>query len=166
MSSNLGSDIVNATATYGRVSAIITVVFVVIFGIIGVIAGIYLIRKKNPYTKNVLGTIISESPSIQPGQCTASVSYSLNGNSLKRNITVTQCNYKPGDTIKLQVDPSNPLDVREAQISGKVLGTAIILIAIIVVVFAVGNAYLVTKNKTIAAVEGTSDLINGMYRYV
>ena len=57
----LGDELYEGTAEFGRIEAVIGVVFGTIFGVIAIIVGIFLLLSKNKHTKNVMGTITSAS---------------------------------------------------------------------------------------------------------
>jgi len=121
---NLGEDIYDGAATFGRIRATISVVFGTIFGILSLGIGVFLLFKKTKYKSSVLGTIINDTNCNKVANISSSkkqeitynyicksleINYEVDG-TMEKLVTDTNSpvNYKKGDNLKIFYDPINP----------------------------------------------------------
>lgn len=166
--------ILDALATYGKLKAYIGAIIVTIISIVMTFIGYKLIKDSKVYV-DVLGNIVKavcnkiitiiKKDSTQTTEisydCSLNVNYNVNNNKFNKIInTKTAKLYSSGDNIDLSYEENNPTNVRIKQISEKTIGKILIGIAIIIALFAIINAYLVTKSKSYATISGATNALS------
>jgi uncharacterized protein (UPF0333 family) len=130
--SDLGNEIYSGASNVGQIKTSIGLVLGIIFLIICLIVGIYLIFfDKNKHTQNVIATITDLS--CFNNNCTLNVSYTFNNKSYNEIITTTGTNYVKNQSITLYIDPSNPSDISEKSLAtDKTTGGIFIFVGIFI----------------------------------
>ena len=145
----VAKDVYSGTATIGRVTAIIGIIFGTIFGIIGIMIAFFLRSVLKKYSESTTGTI-----SCSNGNFMCNVQYTVNG----KQYTSPASSGVNGQTVNVNYDPNNPNDVSIGVQS--YLGFWIILvISLLLLVGPWINWYFVNKYKPYAALEGVKAII-------
>jgi hypothetical protein len=149
--------------TYG-IAIIMTIAVVILVGF-----GSYEIIKKDPRTAQVIGT-------VQVGTDCQPVATDNKGNTLYKCMVVGTFNVnnvqygifdivnastavlKPGDSIKIDYNPSNPNDSVISEFTSKQLGVISIVIGVIILIVVWLHVYLVNRFKLLAAGQGAETL--------
>jgi len=165
--SDLGNEIYSGASDVGQIKTSIGLVLGIIFLIICLIVGIYLIFfDKNKHTQNVIATITDLSclNNNNNVNCTLNVSYTFNNKSYNEIITTTGTNYVKNQSITLYIDPSNPSDISEKSLAtDKTTGGIFIFVGIFIFFATLLSWWLSRKYKFFAAAEGVSLGLN-MFR--
>lgn len=156
-----------AAADYGKIRSIIAAIIVTIIGVIAISVGVYFIRSKDSYDKEVLG-LVQESICNQitkkdskgnrtiQYECNINVLYKVDNKEYTKSFIVTQSNQiAKNSNIELEYDSTNLEDVRIKQIKNKYIGSGSIVIATIVIVIAWLVVFFTQKSKTFSAVTGS-----------
>lgn len=165
-SESTGDKIYSGIAEFGKIKAGMSLVFSVIFGIILLGVGIYLLRKKDIYTKESVGRIIKAACSTVSGQsttqynCNLTIEFTVGTTTYTvDNLTITSGKqYIPGNSITVYYNPENP---NEASLSkwSKWWGYGLIIGGFFVILYGAINFWLTTKYKGYAAFEGASNVL-------
>lgn len=158
----IASGVYSAAADYGRAQAYMMGFFLILFGLIMLVVGIYLIFKKSKYDASVNGTVVEANctPMGKTMQCQLQVSYSVLGKSMKASVSTYDTVHRVGDSMKLEYVSTDPQNVREYEGPTKTLGMILSGVGVICILIAIATIYFNAKYKTVAAVSGAQDFIN------
>ena len=165
---NANNQIYTGISEYGKIMAIIKSIFVTIIGIIFIIIGIYLVRRKIVRTSFVSGTIIDSPTCFENGgsnninwDCSIIVSYNINGKDYKIPLNTSgRTHYLSNEKVDLYYDPNNISDIDIGSDDTHPIGYIIIFVTILLIIISIVWAILANKYKSIAAAEGVYDGIN------
>lgn len=165
---NIGNQIYTGAAEYGKVMAIIKAAIAIVIGTIFIAVGIFLAVRKTNRTSFVSGTIINIPTCVENGtnksinwNCNIIIQYVINGKTYKTPLNTNgNIHYLTGQTVDLYYDPNNITDIDMGTDNTHVIGYFIIVIAAITMIISIIWAYLATRYKSIAAVEGAYDAID------
>ena len=178
-----GSKIYGGLSTFGAVMADMKAVVGSILGIVLIIVGIVLVRKKSIYTQMGTGIVLSNScsdPSIQPSPVKDSKGFDINPLQYNWTCTLTVKNsddksqnpikktrqidtvtsssrnfpYPVNSTIPIYVNPNNQSDFDFSSDDTHVIGWVLIAIGPIMIIGSIVWAYFANKYKVIGAYEG------------
>lgn len=165
--SDLGSELYSGAAAYGRINAIIGVIFGTIIGILMILGGIGLIKRKTNRTKTIKATITND-----PGcsghsennntiwDCNLSLSYNIDGKDYTTSISSSSSTkYDKGNTVTLYYNPDNVSDVDLVSDNTHVIGWVILVIGIFLLISTWVWLYIVYKSKFAAAAGGATALV-------
>jgi hypothetical protein len=160
----------DATASYGRASAMLGVLIAVPIGILFVIVGFYIGKSKDSHSGNVSGTVNSASctTSATGGNtpvttCNLVLDYAVAGKKYEGN-DMQAVRRKKGDALTVYYDPRDPSDMTLAKpTSGVVMGLIFALVGLMAIGVSIGNYWLTAKHKDYAAMSGTQDLMRSVF---
>lgn len=167
-SSQSQNEIYDDAADLGRVYATIGLVIAIILGIILLGVSLYLIFGKNVHTDMVMAqitTISCGAPRIINNNTTRECSTTLTFNYNGKDYSVTNFSYTYsgnadpntmiGTSMKLFVDPNNPIDVSTiSKSTDKIMGLVLLGISILLVGGSILHWWLARRYKFMAAAEG------------
>lgn len=169
-----GQEIYSGTATFGRIMAVVGLVFAVIAALIMIPLGIYFIVHKTKLVSTVNGTVNVASCVAKVDHdnddtidydCSLTVDYKVGGKSYSINANSTGgYQYKDGDGITVYYDPKNPSNANISSDNTHVVGIVLLVIGIIIPIVAFVWWYLTRKYKAVAAAGGVAaglDLLSG-----
>jgi hypothetical protein len=154
------------TAKFGRFMTIIGTIFGVIVGIIFLIVGIYLVRKKEKHTKSVTANITNKvkcehilhdpkEATANSYHCELEVMYKINGKVYNKTLQTTDStDYTDVQTVTLYYDPDNPSDIVIHKEPTKTIGWIMIAISLFAIIMSFIQLYIVRKYKIAAAAAG------------
>lgn len=164
----LGSEIYSGTATFGKIRAIIGVIFGTIIGIIMIIIGIYMISKKNKYTEKIKGKVTNypdcnkhTDKNTTSYECNVNVSYIIDGKTynLKDKHTDTYIKYTKNKQIDVYYNPKNPSDGSLASDDERRFGWIVLVIGIFVLLGSWISLWFIMHYKFMAALYGATGAI-------
>lgn len=168
-SSQSQNEIYDDAADLGRTYATISLVISIILGIILLGVSLYLIFGKNAHTDMVMAqikTISCGGPTIINNNTTRNCSTTLTFNYNGKDYSVTDFSYTYsgnadpntmiGTSIKVFVDPNNPIDVSTiSKSTDKKIGLVLLGISVFLVGGSILHWWLARRYKFMAAAEGT-----------
>ena len=143
----------DASATFGRIMSYFQLVGAIIVGIIFIIIGIVLIRKKSlsgQGTGKVTAISCNESNTATNTPCTATVQF-VGADGKQYNSTINGV-YTVGQEVPINYDP--------LQRSSKTTGIIILVVGILILLAGCVWFYFVQKYKAAAAISGVGDAAN------
>lgn len=156
-------------ASFGRLMALLGLIFGIVLGIGLIIASIVLYMKKSKYTKKVTANVKSSTCTNYSNNnnlnynCTLNVTYTTSDNKQIEKIIYTDSNinYIVGSTIELVYNPDDPSDII---IGNQLPNKMISLFLLIIGIFVIGGSWLwywiSRKSKFGASVYGVSSAVN------
>ena len=169
-----GDKIYSGTATVGRVTAVIGVVFGTITGLIMVIVGIFMIVHHTKLTAQTTGTIdggqdfctASSKNNAVVYNCSFNVNYKIKGKAYVKYLILTDSSiqYRDKGTINIYYDPNNPNDASNTSDATRVPGIILLVVGIVITLGAWLWLYFTRKYKAVAAAGGVAaglDLLSG-----
>lgn len=167
-SSQSQSEIYEDAADLGRIYTTIGLVIAIVLGIILLVVSLYLIFGKNVHTDMVMAnikTIVCGTPTLVNNNNTRDCSTSLSFNYKGKDYRVDDFSYTysgnadpstlVGTSIKVFVDPNNPVDVSTVSKStDKTMGLILLGLSVFLVGGAVLHWWLARRSKFLAAAEG------------
>ena len=177
MSENdIGKEVYSGAAEFGRIRAAISFVLGVIIGIVFIIGGVALIKKKVKLTGKVQGTVTNnptctlhkDDQDMSLFKCTdVDIKYTVEGKDY--NITVqtdSSTKYSLNTTMNVYFNPSNPANGQLLSDDMHVLGWIGLVLGIILVIGSSVQLWLSRKYKVVAAaqgVEGAIDIVKNIF---
>jgi hypothetical protein len=160
----IGEELYTGAAEFGKISAIISLVFLSIVCIGLIIGGIYLARQTDKLTSKVTGTVLNANclpVANNQYSCSFQVKYTVNGKEYQRYFKRTSNEpVQVNDNIDIYYDPENPDNSRADYISKKLIGKILIGIGIFVLIGTIISTILTFKFKFFAAAQGAAAGIN------
>ena len=157
---NLAENMYEASVTFGRIVAYFQLFGGITIGIICLLIGIYLLRKKPLEGKGVakVTAISCDSTNIQNNKpCTATVQYvAADG---KQYSAIINGTYIIGQEIVINYDPKYPQNASQS-LSTKNIGIGLIVVGTLITLGAILWFYLVQKYKIAAAAAGVGEAAN------
>ena len=158
--------IYEAASEYGKIRSIIGAVIATVIGVIAISVGVYFIQAKDTYDSQIIG-LVQESVCNQiintdskgnktiQYDCNINVLYKVNNKEYTKSLVVRQSNQiAKNSNIDLEYVSANPEDIRVKQIKSKYIGSASVIIAIIVIAIAWLFVFFTQKSKTFSAATG------------
>lgn len=102
-------------------------------------------------------------------ECTTPIQYTVGNQVYNSRISTMSQTFKAGDTLQINYNPQNPLDMSYNELPLSTLGWILSGIAIVLSLLIVGYNYLVRTYKPIAAYEGAAtsiDLTKNLYNRI
>ena len=158
---NLGFSIYGGMAKFGRIEAILTAIVSSSVGLILLLVGAFLIRKKQKRTSSVNGTItnvptcihnVTKSKDVIWSCTDMAVKYMVKGKSYSIKVnTKSLTKYTQNDNIEIYYDPANPANA--SNMSGKthMAGWLLVLFGIIIISGSWVWVWITHKSKFAAA---------------
>lgn len=164
----MGNFLSSFGATYSLYGAVVATIFFVIL----IAIGIFLVTRKDAYTKYVKGMVLKATcnPEIQNQTinyvCSATVQYVVDKQTYVGVVSTTlQSPLTKGDTLELAYNPANPKQVEAyTPFTSFHVGLGFIIVGILFIIGVWFNAWLTQKSKTVAGfegIEGLAGLIRG-----
>lgn len=161
---DLANNIYDGAAEYGRFMAIIGLIIGCLIATIMIVGGVVLLFKKNKYTQIISGDITkSQCNNINNSiSCSLSAQYIVGDESNQKYTIDNTMNgktyYNVGDKINIYYDPNNPgLSSTNKPISFVLIGSILIIIALLIICGVSLNYYIVNRYKFAAAATGVGD---------
>jgi len=166
-SRGLGSEIYSGAAEFGRIRAIMGVIFGTIIGIACIIGGIVLIRKKVMLNATITGTVSSD-PACRKYtdknsnfmyDCSGIyVKYTLNNTlyTLKNTRINSGINYKNGDKIKVYYQSNKPSNASLLSDNTHIAGWIILVVGLLILAGSWFWFIMAMRYKFVAAAEGVA----------
>jgi hypothetical protein len=153
---NTANILYDASATFGRIMAYFKLAGGIIVGVILMLVGIYLIRKKPTLTSQVQAQVTAVKCQDASNQCNATVQFvGADGKQYTSQLVGT---YSVGQKIMLNYDPTNPSSTSSGNtMSDKTAGIIFLVFGILITLASGIWFYFVQKYKTVAAVSGVLD---------
>ncbi len=157
---------IKGTQEFGRAMAISRAIIGTIVGVFIIGFGIYLLDKKNIYTKKIVGMITDascqrmiEDKKIEY-DCTLTVKYVINAKTYTSVLSDTlDSPLKKGQSIELMYDPTDPNKVRiDTSFPRKYFGWGAIIFGILAIVGVWLTVWVTRKSKMAALLEGVGTL--------
>lgn len=175
--SDWGNSLYDGASGVGVFKADLTMIVAVIFGVLLVVCGLYMMMYNNDANYlHIKGQVVtpncttagvttdSHGKTITSYKCNLGVKYVINGKEYSKTIFVNgTANYVANEPIDLMVLKSDFTNVQISQISSSTMGMMMIAVAIVLVVAAYINYYLTHNYKVFAATQGVSTL-TGLFR--
>ncbi len=173
----MSKEAVNAMALLGRATSYWKTFLAVVTSLILCTVGGCLVyaNSKNQLTAKTTGTVFGvrgcqDTTHVDRGKngatntyttttCTAMVTYSADGRSYSTDLQFDKF-YTVGSTVTVYYDPKNPLTASSTAPMPKWIGWLLVVLGFCIVLSAFAWSYLVSKNKTIAALAGTAQTID------
>lgn len=159
----------DTAAQYGRFRSGISVVLGTLIALIFLFLGGYLVFRKQDTNKqettatvnNVNCSFVAGSSRNTSYSCNLNLTYNVD-NKLYNNslITTSSAPYYKGQQITIIYDITNPNIISQKTLGSRTFGFILSCIAIVILAMVWGYNYLVTKNKTVAAIYGTESFFN------
>jgi len=153
---NLGNQIYDGAASFGRFMSIVSLVIGSIIAIVLLVIGFYLLFTKTKYTGETDGKVTSVNCSTQAGKgssCSAVVEYTVKNITYKTTLNTSGSLYE-GQIFKMVYIPEEPAKAQVKGISRKVIGGILIGVAVFVFGLAFLHYYIVNRFKFAAAASG------------
>ena len=166
-----GEAIYSGTASFGRVMAVVGVVFAMIAALVMIPLGIYFIVHKTKLTSHTSGKVNNSSCTARSENnsvvydCTFQVSYTVGNKPYSISDTTSGSQqYNGGDSVTVYYDPNNPANGSVNSDNTHVMGVVLLVIGIIIPTVAWIWWYFARKYKSVAAAGGVMaglDLLSG-----
>ncbi len=160
---DVGNDVYNGLATFGRFVAILGTILGILIGIVLIIFGIINVARPGA-RMNVIKAKVTSATCVNTTNsgttCTLGVEYVVNNAKLNGTIQTTQGIYNVGQIIEILYDPANPANISQKQISRLSLGILLIVVGSFIILLCSLYYYLVLRFKILAAAVGTSTIIS------
>lgn len=172
-SQSVGSEIYSDTASFGRFWAKFGFVIAIIFGVLFIIAGIYIVTHKFNRV-HVLGKVKSTDPSPCPYitgnrnqyQCNITIQYNVKGVVYEKTLWYNSGRQPSSNSdIDIYYKKNNPSDVTIEPPPTKLMGIGLIGFGVIIPLVAYFIVWLTRRNKFVASavgVGGALDIIRGL----
>ena len=165
----LTREIYTGAAAYGRFRGILAAIMGTIFGIIFLIGGVVLIKRKTRFTDTTGSTVTSEPSCVQYQDQNTSkwkcsniqLSYQINGKDYVLNTSSdSTIRYSKGLPVSIYYDPSNPANSSLVSDNVKIFGWILLAVGILVLLSAWFWLIMVLKFKVAAAASGAAGVIS------
>lgn len=166
MSNDLGSELYSGAATYGRINAIIGSIFGTIIGVLMILGGIGLIKRKTKRDKTVKATITNDTDCYGHSEnnnttwnCNLSLAYNIDGKDYTTSISSSSSiKYEKGNTVTLYYNPDNVSEIDLVSDNTHIIGWVVLVIGIFLLISTWVWLYIVYKSKFAAASGGVAAL--------
>lgn len=166
-SKGLGSEIYSGAAEFGRIRAIMGVIFGTIIGIACIIGGIVLIIKKVMLNATIMGTIVSIPSCREYTDKNSNFIYDCNGIFVEYTLnntkyTLTNGNtrgglkYKKGDKIKVYYQSNKPSNASLLSDNTHIAGWIILVVGVLILAGSWFWFIMAMRYKFVAAAEGVA----------
>jgi hypothetical protein len=172
---DIAQTIYDDTVAFGIFMALIYLIIGFIIGTIMIIIGIYLLIKKNFYSKSTNAKIISNSECSNNTitsqnskysnststslQCISDITYNINSKNYSSKLSTGSLYYPKDESIKIYYNPKNPLQVIIKPPNWKMVGAILLIIGILIIGGVIFNYYIANTYKFAAAATGVSTVI-------
>ncbi len=161
----LGQQLYQGAAGFGKFYAIFSAIISTLFGIVLLIAGIWMLMKKKLYTKSVEATVDSDTCTQETHHdrhgdsttynCSLRVSYVVDGKSYKNTLAVdSSTDYDGYKTVTIYYNPHNPMDAKVQLIPWKILGWVCVVLGVFLPLGAWFWVWVTRRYKFAAAATG------------
>jgi hypothetical protein len=144
-----GKEFLQSTASFGRFSSTIGLVFSCLLGIMMIAGGIYLLNKK--FTP-IQGTVIDDSSCTKDSVCSTHVKYTINSDTYDRVIGTVKKYYK-NSPIELVISTSNQVSEKT---NTSVISWVLIGVGILIILGSAIHYYAVIHYPAVAVVSGAA----------
>lgn len=169
MGKDLGSELYSGAATFGKIRAVIGVIFGTIFGIIFIVGGIVLIRKKVQLISQKMGTITNNPNCIKfddkndvQYRCTnIDVKYNVDNKDYTMNkSTYGPFEYKQGNQIDVYYDPNDPFNAELQSDNKHIIGWIGLVSGIFIFIGSWFWLWMTWHYKFVAAAGGVAGVVD------
>lgn len=169
---DLGANVYDGTAAYGKFMSWVSLTFGLLIGFIFLGIGVYLaFIRTQKYTKSLNARVIesfctrnSQSQTMNNINCDLTVEYEVDSKKYTRKLYVTDVSQDiaKGTTFKIRYDPSNPIDITYG-ITARMVGLIFLPIGFLFVVGSTISWYAAQRFEVAAAAMGASSIV-GMFK--
>lgn len=167
----LGKNIYQSTASYGRFMGKLTFYVCLIISIILLVVSIRLILKNESNLVDTLANIKQAEckdhfdKKTVSFNCSLTVTYKVNDTEYEEKIlTNSNVNYKPNDAIKVTYDKTDPKKVSVKKMRSYQVGLIVLLIGFIVLAVGYYTKYTTENFAVVAAAQGTGSIVSLLTR--
>ena len=150
---DLGNQLYDGAASFGRFIAIAWFIFLTIISIICFIVGLFFIFSKNKYSSETTGKIVGTQCPTSATFCNSVIEYTVNNNKYKISDTTSKGSFE-GATVSIVYDPANPNNAKIKGANKLIVGCILLGVAIVIFGFGYLIYYVNTRYKFAAAASG------------
>ena len=154
--SSTADSLYSASATFGRIMSYFQLAGGIIVGVVLIIIGIYLLRRKPPLIAHGEAQVIAVTCTGASNQCNATVQFiAADGKQYTAQLVGA---YSVGQKLPINYDPTNPSIISSGTtMSDKTAGIIFLVFGILCTIASAVWFYFVQKYKAVAAVSGVVD---------
>jgi hypothetical protein len=159
----IGEEVYTGASEFGKINAVIGLIFAIIICTGLIIGGIYLIRERDKITSEVTGTVLNANclpVANNQYSCSFDVKYNVNNKEYTRRFKRTGDPIQNSDNIEVSFDPENPDNSYIDYMSKKLTGEILLGIGIFVLVASIISTFLTFRYKFFAAAQGVAAGVN------